>query len=236
MSGPSQQAGPIRKPAPATIIVLLLAAVLVLPATGSNRKPTQCNGTAKIGSDVASGCFHRDPRLGPKRLPKATDPVGTMTHRYRRFGKLSRAAFLRKYWSGPPASGHWRYPKNDGFSGPATLVQVVPGMLVDRFGRATGGTFLAPAGTSFAMRSIPPSNLDTYPDNVLYNYHVYRVTALFTVQAGAIAPWFGQGGGGVQFKTCFADVPCSGPNEVDVSFLIAHRDLVEVSPGGRDRR
>ncbi len=193
MSGPSQQAGPIRKPAPATIIVLLLAAVLVLPATGSNRKPTQCNGTAKIGSDVASGCFHRDPRLGPKRLPKATDPVGTMT-------------------------------------------QVVPGMLVVRFGRATGGTFLAPAGTSFAMRSIPPSNLDTYPDNVLYNYHVYRVTALFTVQAGAIAPWFGQGGGGVQFKTCFADVPCSGPNEVDVSFLIAHRDLVEVSPGGRDRR
>jgi hypothetical protein len=220
-----------RRLAPLSLLAAGLAfAVLAVPATGGNRNPTQCAGTAQIGTAAAAGCFHRDPRLGPKGLPEAPDPIGRMTRGYRRFGKLSRAAFLKRYWSGPSSSGHWRYPGRDGFAGPATLVQVVPGMLVDRFGRASGGTFLAPAGTAFAMRSIPPSNLDTYPDKVAYNYHVYRVAALFTVEAGAIAPWFAQRGGGVQFKTCFGALPCSGPDEVDVSYLIAHNDLEEVSP------
>lgn len=206
-----------------------MVAILALPATGANSKPTQCNGTAKIGSAAARGCLHRDWRLGPKVLPKPPNPIGKLIRGYRRFGTLSRAAFLKRYWNGPAGSGGWRYPKNDGFAGPAVLVQIVPGMLIDRFG-SPRGTFLDPAGTPFAMRSIPPSNLDTYPGQAAYNYHVYKVTGTFTVKAGAIAPWFGQRGGGVQLVTCFDNVPCSGPNAVNVSYLIAHHDLVEVSP------
>ncbi len=111
-------------------------------------------------------------------------------------------------------------------------MQIVQGMLLDRFG-SPRGTFLAPAGTPFEMRSIPPSNLDTYPGQAAYNYHVYRVTATFTVKAGGVAPWFGQRGGGVQFQTCFGDLPCSGPDAVNVSYLIAHNDLQEVTPSLR---
>jgi hypothetical protein len=33
-----------------------------------------------------------------------------------------------------------------------------------------------------------------------YNYHVYNVTASFTVNAGPIAGWFGQPGQGVQYQ------------------------------------
>lgn len=213
--------------------LVLIAAVgalaFTVPAAGGARKATQCSGTADIGSRAAAGCFHRDRRLGPKVLPGAATPVGKLTRAYHRFGKLSRARFLRRFWSGPPASGHWLYPPRDGFAGPAMPVRLVVGTLIDRFGRAAGGQFLAPAGTSFAMRSIPPGSLDTYPDKVAYNYHVYRITTSFTVEAGATAPWFTQRGGGVTFKTCFDQIPCTGANQVDVAYLIAHDDLDEVS-------
>jgi Tuberculosis necrotizing toxin len=214
----------------ALLAASLAVAAIALPSAGATGPPTQCNGLADIGSRAAAGCFHRDHRLGPKILPGRTDPVGKLTRAYRRFGKLTRATFLRRFWSGPPASGRWLYPPRDGFRGPALQVRLVAGTLVDRFGRASGGQFLAPAGTSFAMRAIPPGSLDTYPDKVAYNYHLYRVADSFTVQAGATEPWFGQRGGGVQFKTCFAQLPCIGASQVDVAYLLAHDDLVEVTP------
>jgi hypothetical protein len=209
--------------------VLAFVGVLALPAAGATAKPTQCNGTATIGSAAAKGCFRRDPRLGPKTLPKPPSTIGTLTRGYRRFGRLTRTTFLRRFWKGSPKSGSWRYPTGNGFAGPTFLTQIATGTLVDRFG-SPFGTFLSPAGTPYAMRAIPPSNLDTYPAGAAYNYHVYRVATVFTVEAGAIAPWFGQRGGGVQFVTCYGDVPCGGPNAVNVNYLIAHGDLVEVAP------
>jgi Tuberculosis necrotizing toxin len=214
----------------------LVPAVAAASATAGNRPPTQCNGVSDIGSRDAAGCFHRDRRLGPKVLPGLKDPVGKLSRRYRRFGKFTRAAFLRRFWSGPPAAGRWRYPRRDGFAGPAFTIRLVAGTLIDRFGRAAGGQFLAPAGTSFAMRAVPPSSLDTYPDKVAYNYHLYRVTTSFVVQAGGTAPWFGQRGGGVQFKTCFDQIPCNGANAVDVAYLLAHNSLEEVNVRVRGSR
>jgi hypothetical protein len=193
---------------------------LLVPAAAAAPSATQCNGLADIGSRAAAGCFQRDRRLGPKVLPARTDAVGKLVRGYRRFGRLAKKVFLRRFWSGPPASGHWRYPRNDGFAGPSLRIQLLPGTMIDRFGRAQGGQFLAPAGTSYAMRAIPPGSLDTYPDKVAYNYHLYRVTDAFTVLAGAIAPWFGQRGGGVQFKTV----------DVDVAYLLSHDELQEVAP------
>ena len=207
----------------------LVAAVLALPAMGATRAPTQCNATARIGTAGARGCFDRDWRLGPRILPGITSTVGKLVRRYRRFGSLGRIAYLKKYWQGSGTKGSWRYPKRNGFAGPAVQVQLAAGTMVDRFG-SPFGTFLAPAGTSYAMRSIPPSNLDTYPGQAAYNYHVYRVTGTFTVLAGAVAPWFGQRGGGVQFETCFNALPCSGSTAVNVNYLVAQGDLHEVTP------
>jgi Tuberculosis necrotizing toxin len=184
--------------------------VFALPAAAASKKPTQCDGSAPIGTVAAKGCFRRDWRLGPKRLPKPPDPIGRLTRGYHRFGKLTRAHFLRRFWNGSPKSGGWRYPANSGFAGPAFLVQIAPGTLVDRFG-SPYGTFLSPAGTPYAMRAIPPSNLDTYPGGAAYNYHVYRVTAVFTVQAGAIARWFGQRGGVSSSSRATATSLAAGP-------------------------
>jgi hypothetical protein len=218
---------PVRGP---RIVATALAAGSVLVAGASSAavpQPTQCNGTAKIGSAAARGCLRHDWRLGPRILPWTTGTVGKLVGRYRRFGSLGRAGFLKRYWQGSASKGSWRYPKRNGFAGPTVQVQLAAGTLVDRFG-SPFGTFLAPAGTSYGMRSIPPSNLDTYPGQAAYNYHVYRVTGTFTVLAGAVAPWFGQRGGGVQFQTCFGAIPCTGA-AVNVNYLIAHDDLVEVS-------
>lgn len=59
---------------------------------------------------------------------------------------------------------------------------------------------MSPAGTPYAQRSLPPTNLDAdvgakYP----YNYRVYMVSRSLTVQGGVIAGWFEQQGLGVQF-------------------------------------
>ncbi|MFI6356406.1 TNT domain-containing protein [Streptomyces sp. NPDC050743] len=44
-------------------------------------------------------------------------------------------------------------------------------------------------------RAIPPRNLDEYSaSNPPFNYHLYEVTAPFTVEAGPIRPWFNQPG------------------------------------------
>ncbi|MDR6671023.1 TNT domain-containing protein [Rhizobium sp. 1399] len=67
------------------------------------------------------------------------------------------------------------------------------GTLIDRYGKTTGN-FLAPVGTPFEQRSLPAiSASDTYT--------TYIVVKPLPVQAGPAASWFGQPGGGLQFKT-----------------------------------
>jgi hypothetical protein len=74
------------------------------------------------------------------------------------------------------------------------------GTLLDRFG-SERGTFMSPAGSPYAQRALPPSNLDSAPGAEFpYNYHVYIVETPFVVVAGPVAPWFGQMGMGTQFQ------------------------------------
>ena len=61
-----------------------------------------------------------------------------------------------------------------------------------------GGQFLAPAGTPYEDRAIPPTNLDTYAASAPFNYHLYKVLKKFSVLAGPVAPWFDQPGRGIQ--------------------------------------
>lgn len=63
------------------------------------------------------------------------------------------------------------------------------------------------------MRSIPPQNLvGTPPEGC--NYHVYHVLKPFAVDAGPIAPWFHQTGGGLQYQLR------GGPERLNVLWLL----------------
>lgn len=80
------------------------------------------------------------------------------------------------------------------------------GQKVDRFGNEAG-RYLAPAGTKYGKRSIPPSSLNTADPRHPYNYYLYRVTRDVTVCAGPIAPAFEQPGLGVQYVTSSSYCP-----------------------------
>lgn len=168
--------------------------------------------------------YHGDWRLGPSYLP-TTGPIGRMLRGYRPQDSTSQYFFLGCYWQTDQQNkSGWWYPDNNGFvlrdgrpvASPETL-QV--GQRVDLFGSGTG-FFLAPEGTPYTERAIPPTNLDEYaPAAPPLNYHLYRVTKAFTVQAGPARPWFGQQGLGEQFVT-----------STRVSVLAGTGFLTEITP------
>jgi hypothetical protein len=94
-----------------------------------------------------------------------------------------------------PLTGKTVYPANDGFLGTPETKMLQSGDVVDRYGGTyEGSKYLSPEGTPIDARSLPPnSNLNLYDK--------YQVVKPFSVQSGAIAPWFGQPGGGIQYYT-----------------------------------
>lgn len=150
--------------------------------------------------------YQGDWRLGPKNLPR-TGPIGKMLRGYHRAGHASPYWFLGCYWQTDPqlSTSGWWLPDLNGFVlvhgrpvvRPLTLRR---GQLVDLFGSGRGN-FLDPAGTPYAKRAIPPSDLDTYDPAFPAGYHLYRVITPFTVKAGQVRPWFGQPGRGLQYLT-----------------------------------
>jgi hypothetical protein len=154
--------------------------------------------------------FSGDPRLGPKYLP-LHGPIAKMLAGYTRYGSSDPSTFLDCFWTTTPYA-NWRYPIDNGFvvvhGQPATrTVTLRPSTEIDLFGnpgnptdpaKSKGGQFLAPAGTPYMDRAIPPTNLDTYSASAPFNYYLYKVVKKFSVLSGRIAPWFGQPGGGIQ--------------------------------------
>lgn len=68
----------------------------------------------------------------------------------------------------------------------------MPGARLDRYG-GPGGSYLSPAGTPPGARSLPPGD-------ELLPITTYEVLKPFAVDAGPAAPWFGQPGGGTQYR------------------------------------
>lgn len=173
--------------------------------------------------------FHdANPLLGPAQLPTAA-PVGPLLGGYQRFDGLTASQFLATYGNAagtgyvyPPADGYVLGPDGQPIKNAQTLL---PGYRLDRFG-FPGGRFLAPLGTPFASRSLPPQNLNTPADAPLANYHVYCVVKPFTVASGPIAPWFAQPGMGTQFQLDPAYLPQAGA-DLNVTWLLANGYLVE---------
>lgn len=96
----------------------------------------------------------------------------------------------RRWFDG---SGQIRWPQNAGFASAPVLVQLPPGLLIDRFGSASGH-FFSPKGASFSARALPYVCADQ-------PYMAFRVTGPVMAWAGTAAPWFGEPGGATQFET-----------------------------------
>jgi hypothetical protein len=105
------------------------------------------------------------------------------------------------------------YPNDDDPSKPYAIpgtvvanVQLPVGLAIGRWGYA-GGSFLTPSGSYFAQLALPPSSwVAPY-----FEYVVADPTALppgFNVEQSQAAPWFGQPGGGIQYRVI-------GPNGKD---------------------
>jgi Tuberculosis necrotizing toxin len=77
-------------------------------------------------------------------------------------------------------------------------VRLPEGTVVDRFGHP-GGSWMSPEGVPFAERSLPPSSVE----KSYYQYVVADPAKLppgYTIERSLAAPWFGQPGGGVQYR------------------------------------
>lgn len=88
-------------------------------------------------------------------------------------------------------AGNIIWPANDGFKGEPVRITLHPGTRIDRYG-SEYGTFVCPEGVPYEKRSLAPGS-ETKP------YNVYAVLKPVEVQAGEIAPWFDQPGGGTQY-------------------------------------
>jgi RHS repeat-associated protein len=84
------------------------------------------------------------------------------------------------------------YPPNDGAAGEIVEAVAPKGQILSRLG-GPGGNYLSPQGTPIWARSLPyvARNL---PERL------YQVTNQFTYYASKAAPWFGQPGGGIQYR------------------------------------
>ena len=92
-----------------------------------------------------------------------------------------------------PLSGEKAYPPKDGFLGDPHEATLEPGMTVDRYGNEVGN-FLAPEGTPFEHRALPPNTNRS-------EYTRYMVLQPIPVSEGITAPswWFNSPGGGTQY-------------------------------------
>lgn len=205
-------------------LMLVFCAVAAHPASA----------VSSVRAPACQGEYQGDARLGPATLPAVWErPVGTLLVGYQRTGGLSPEEFLDRYWD-PKANdgqGSWIYPPDDGFltDGNGHVFRWVDtvevGVELDRFG-SEFGSFLAPAGELYGMRSLPPQSLFTYEAAYPCNYHRYRVVREFRVWEGLTAAWFEQPGLGRQVKLDRALVP--GEGRLNVAWLLANDYLVRL--------
>jgi hypothetical protein len=100
-----------------------------------------------------------------------------------------------KYPPGHPEAGKTWYPPNDGAVGSPVRTNLPKDYVLDRFG-GEHGSFLSAAGDSFESRALPPSSVGTPNQYVV----TARGAARMTVEKAEIAPWFGEPGGGTQYR------------------------------------
>ncbi|KAF2116577.1 hypothetical protein BDV96DRAFT_491269, partial [Lophiotrema nucula] len=170
---------------------------------------TRCGLDFCAGTNYTEDTFFvcGDYRLGPIFLPTCS-PLSSLVGEdstYHRFGGFCPGEFLAQWTN---EAGEYFYPKADGFANNSQGLPIkgqltlTPGMKIDRFGRPSG-SFVAPAGSPYMQRALPPINLDYDPNATMtipYNYHIYTVVKPISVTGGPVTPWFSQPGFGTQFE------------------------------------
>lgn len=212
-------------PKPRLLLSLAATATLVLGGAGAATATTLADPTPL--DQCSSTYFDGNLPLGPDQLP-VTGAVGAQLGGYLRTGLQTTAQFLSEYRN----SAGWIYPPDNGYVVVGTipiewLETLLPGEDIDRYG-SVYGSFLAPAGTPYAERAIPPSSLDSTPAAGC-DYHDYQVLKPFEVDSGLIAAWFDQPGGGLQFQLDGTLVP-GAPAQLNVLWLLDNGFLKEVTP------
>jgi hypothetical protein len=86
------------------------------------------------------------------------------------------------------------YPANQGFLGTPARLVLQSGQIIDRYGGTPVSRFFSPAGTPPEARALPPETT-TEP------LRTFEVLKPIDVEAGTVAPAFGQPGLGVQYRT-----------------------------------
>ncbi|MDR7273692.1 TNT domain-containing protein [Catenuloplanes atrovinosus] len=216
----------VRSFATAVVTAVLVAVAAPPPAAAAVSGP--CRAGTPPAAEPTDEFYADRGELGPEQLP-SEEPAGSLMTGYRRFGGMSKETFTDRY----RAAGGWVHPPEDGFlilRGVAVRYQqtLVEGMRVDRFGYPSG-RYLAPVDTLYLQRALPPERLNTPVGAPQGNYHVYCVLRAFTVEAGPIAPWFGQPGLGLQYRLDDRFLPAAG-DRVSVGWLVDHGYLVEEDP------
>ncbi|KHN98351.1 uncharacterized protein MAM_03475 [Metarhizium album ARSEF 1941] len=201
------------------LITSVISFSLMLLASASPSPPSRVVTTvaARCAKNLCGGVNSKvvsssqyicgDNRLGPVDLQnnkiRQNAVVGPILRNYNPFPGTCPDEFLRAYGQG----AGYKYPAQDGFDvdshGKPVKKKMIlaPRTILDRFG-SDRGTFVAPYGTPYEQRSLPPENLATDPrfsDGTPYNFHIYEVVKDLPVQAGPAAPWFGQVGHGTQY-------------------------------------
>jgi len=86
------------------------------------------------------------------------------------------------------------YPPNNGFLGKTTRVFLRSGERIDRYGGSKVSRFFSPAGTANGARALPPGTTGQ-------SLKTFEVVKPFEVEAGTVAPAYGQAGFGVQYRS-----------------------------------
>ena len=134
-----------------------------------------------------------------------------------------------------PDGGGLAYPDDNDPSKPYAIpgtvvpdVQLPYGLVLSRFGYA-GGSYLAPDGAFFAQLALPPSSsVAPYFEYVVAD--PTKIPSGYRIEQSQVAPWFGQPGGGIQYRI-------TGPDGKDapVQALVSAGFLTRTgSPGSTD--
>ncbi|MFD4537721.1 TNT domain-containing protein [Kitasatospora sp. NPDC058397] len=145
-------------------------------------------------SPMAGKYYCSQERFGPAAIPN-DEPAATLLRGYQRFGGLSASHFVQLYYDA--TDKRWAYAPDRGFQRldgklDQTVYAVPIGTKLIRFGDIlNGGGYLADPGTPFVQMAVTPDALNG-------GYHCLRAEAVFKVQKGHVAAFYGMPGGGVQ--------------------------------------
>lgn len=125
---------------------------------------------------------------------------------YEPFGGMTRDEFLERYQRSDaslPEGFDWDWPPNNG-AVPGSEVRrtltAADDVRLDRVGGGEGA-YLSDEGTAFGQRALPPDRLNFERRQYAINPdHPMIRAGKITLEKSEVAPWFGQPGGGVQYR------------------------------------